>query len=99
MLRPDLYPGKLTRFLVGFANTGEKEFVVESIGASFRYPQDYSYFIQNVRGARARRHAGAICSLVPLSSSGHGRVFDCYSHRPRFDSQPRHLHAHQATLM
>jgi len=33
--------------LVGFRNKGEKTFVVETIDASFRYPQDYNYFIQN----------------------------------------------------
>ncbi|CAH1779844.1 unnamed protein product [Owenia fusiformis] len=39
--------GGLIRFLVGFANKGEQDFIVESLDASFRYPQDYSFFIQN----------------------------------------------------
>ena len=37
------------RLLVGFTNKGAGEFVVESMEASFRYPQDYSFFLQNVR--------------------------------------------------
>ena len=36
--------------LVGFHNKGEKDFIVESLDASFRYPQDYSYYIQNFTG-------------------------------------------------
>lgn len=41
-------PGGLpVEFLVGFANKGEDDFVVETIEASFRYPMDFNYFIQN----------------------------------------------------
>ncbi|XP_065676218.1 translocon-associated protein subunit alpha-like [Hydra vulgaris] len=36
--------------LVGFHNKGEKDFIIESLDASFRYPQDYSYYIQNFTG-------------------------------------------------
>lgn len=43
----DLPAGKPLYVLVGLHNKGEKDFVVETIDASFRYPQDYSYFIQN----------------------------------------------------
>lgn len=39
--------GKPIHALVGFSNKGEKDFIVETIDASFRYPQDYSYHIQN----------------------------------------------------
>lgn len=42
--------GKPIYVLVGFLNKGEKDFIVESIDASFRYPQDYSYHIQNFTG-------------------------------------------------
>ena len=45
----DLPAGEQVVFLVGFTNVGDKDFVVESLDASFRYPQDYSFFIQNVR--------------------------------------------------
>jgi len=39
--------GKLVKLLVGFHNNGSSDFVVESIEASLRYPQDFSYYIQN----------------------------------------------------
>ena len=44
----DLPSGQVVRFLVGFKNNGEQDFLVESMDASFRYPQDYSFIIQNV---------------------------------------------------
>merc|ERR1712122_244393 len=34
-------------FLVGFANKGDQDFLVESLEASFRYPMDFTYHIQN----------------------------------------------------
>ena len=34
--------------LIGFTNEGKIDFVVTAIEASFRYPQDFSYYIQNV---------------------------------------------------
>lgn len=46
-LTSDLPSGQVVRFLVGFKNGGEKDFLVESMDASFRYPQDYSFIIQN----------------------------------------------------
>lgn len=44
----DLPAGETIRFLVGFTNKGEKTFTVQSLECSFRYPQDYNFFIQNV---------------------------------------------------
>lgn len=44
----ELPGGKLVQFLMGFQNRGEKEFVVDFCETSFRYPQDFSYHIQNV---------------------------------------------------
>jgi len=43
----DLPAGKPLHILVGFKNKGEKDFIVQTLDASFRYPQDYNYFIQN----------------------------------------------------
>lgn len=43
----DLPAGRLVKVLVGFHNTGEQDFLVKSLEASFRYPQDFSYHIQN----------------------------------------------------
>ena len=46
----ELPAGKQLNVLVGFHNKGEKDFIIESLDASFRYPQDYSYHIQNFTG-------------------------------------------------
>ncbi|GFS25510.1 translocon-associated protein subunit alpha [Elysia marginata] len=43
----ELPAGKQVRILVGFTNKGKVDFTVESMEASFRYPQDYSFFLQN----------------------------------------------------
>lgn len=34
-------------FLVGFRNKGDQEFTVDTLEASFRYPMDFNFFIQN----------------------------------------------------
>ncbi|XP_068701526.1 translocon-associated protein subunit alpha-like [Montipora foliosa] len=39
--------GEVIKCLVGLANNGKNDFIVEVIEASLRYPQDYTYFIQN----------------------------------------------------
>ncbi|XP_037528208.1 translocon-associated protein subunit alpha [Rhipicephalus sanguineus] len=39
--------GKEVHFLVGFSNKGDKEFVLDTMDASFRYPMDFSFYIQN----------------------------------------------------
>jgi len=51
----ELIAGKLVKFLVGFANRGEKDFVVKLTETSFRYPMDFSYHIQNFTAARYER--------------------------------------------
>lgn len=38
---------ELVRFLVGFTNKGSQDFTVQSLEASFRYPQDFQFYIQN----------------------------------------------------
>lgn len=45
----------MVKFLVGFTNGGEKDFMVETMEASFRYPQDYSFYIQNFTTVRYDR--------------------------------------------
>jgi len=44
---PELHSGKLVEFLVGFVNKGSVGFTLEHLDASFRYPMDYSFHIQN----------------------------------------------------
>ncbi|XP_066261071.1 translocon-associated protein subunit alpha isoform X1 [Euwallacea similis] len=43
----ELVAGTPVEFLVGFRNKGEQDFIVDFIEASFRYPMDFNYFIQN----------------------------------------------------
>jgi len=43
----ELPVGRPVRFLVGFTNKGNKDFIVDTMDAAFRYPQDWSYYIQN----------------------------------------------------
>jgi translocon-associated protein subunit alpha len=45
----DLPAGRLVKMLVGFYNNGTSGFLVQSIDGAFRYPQDFSYYIQNVK--------------------------------------------------
>uniref|UniRef100_A0A7E4W908 Translocon-associated protein subunit alpha n=1 Tax=Panagrellus redivivus TaxID=6233 RepID=A0A7E4W908_PANRE len=51
----ELVAGKVTKFLIGFANRGEKDFTVHFSHTSFRYPLDYSYHVQNFTAARYQR--------------------------------------------
>lgn len=39
--------GVPVEFLVGFRNKGEDEFVLDTLDASFRYPMDFNFYIQN----------------------------------------------------
>ncbi|XP_076449851.1 translocon-associated protein subunit alpha-like [Babylonia areolata] len=70
----ELPAGKTVRFLVGFTNKGYGEFTVESMDASLRYPQDYSYYIQNYttltlnRVVESKRQATFEYSFVPSES-------------------------------
>lgn len=43
----DLPAGRLVKMLVGFHNNGSTEFYIHSMEASFRYPQDFGFHIQN----------------------------------------------------
>lgn len=47
--------GKMVKFLVGFLNNGEQHFVVETMDASFRYPQDFSFYLQNFTVSKFER--------------------------------------------
>lgn len=74
---PAGYP---VEFLVGFLNLGLDEFVVESVEASFRYPMDFNYFIQNFsaiaynREVKSNHEATVAYSFLP-SEAFAGRPF------------------------
>jgi len=43
----ELPVGKPVEFLIGVMNTGDRDFILDRAEASFRYPMDYSFTIQN----------------------------------------------------
>merc|ERR1712188_239834 len=71
---------KLPYVVVCLQNKGDEDFIVETIDASFRYPQDYSYFIQNFTGSQYNRviqpgfEASFLYAFHPHESYG-GRPF------------------------
>ncbi|XP_055587275.1 translocon-associated protein subunit alpha-like [Uranotaenia lowii] len=76
----ELPAGNPVEFLVGFANKGSDDFIVESVEASFRYPMDFNYFIQNFsaiaynRDIKPGHEATVSYSFLP-SESFAGRPF------------------------
>ncbi|PIO59118.1 Translocon-associated protein, alpha subunit [Teladorsagia circumcincta] len=43
----EIHGGKVVKFLIGFQNRGEKDFLVKHSETSFRYPMDFNYYLQN----------------------------------------------------
>ncbi|XP_066580614.1 translocon-associated protein subunit alpha isoform X2 [Amia ocellicauda] len=76
----DFPANNIVKFLVGFTNKGSEEFVVESLDASFRYPQDYQFYIQNFTALQLNtvvpplRQATFEYSFIPAEPMG-GRPF------------------------
>lgn len=76
----ELPGGVPVEFLVGFRNKGKQEFILETIEASFRYPMDYNFYIQNFsaisynRQVQPSEEATLAYSFIP-SESFAGRPF------------------------
>lgn len=76
----ELPAGNAVEFLVGFLNNGRDDFIVESVEASFRYPMDFNYYIQNFsaipynREVKSGQEATVSYSFIP-SDSFAGRPF------------------------
>lgn len=76
----ELPAGRLVEFLVGFTNKGENDFVLESLDASFRYPMDFNFYIQNFstivfdKVVKPNHEATLFYSFIP-SESFAGRPF------------------------
>uniref|UniRef100_A0A6M2DWN9 Translocon-associated protein subunit alpha n=1 Tax=Xenopsylla cheopis TaxID=163159 RepID=A0A6M2DWN9_XENCH len=72
--------GKLVEFLVGFTNKGEQDFTLETLEASFRYPMDFNYHIQNFstlaynRVVAPKQESTLVYSFVPADAFA-GRPF------------------------
>ncbi|XP_073423367.1 translocon-associated protein subunit alpha isoform X1 [Dendrobates tinctorius] len=76
----DFPANDIVKFLVGFTNKGTEDFVVDSLDASFRYPQDYQFYIQNFTALTLntvvppQRQATFEYSFIPAEPMG-GRPF------------------------
>ncbi|XP_063623603.1 translocon-associated protein subunit alpha [Cydia splendana] len=76
----DLQAGFPVEFLVGFINKGSEDYVVETMEASFRYPMDYTYYIQNFtalpyhREVKPQQEATFAYSFIPNEAFA-GRPF------------------------
>ncbi|XP_051542686.1 translocon-associated protein subunit alpha-like [Myxocyprinus asiaticus] len=76
----DFPANNIVKFLLGFTNKGSENFVVESLDASFRYPQDFQFFIQNFTALQLgtvvppQRQATFEYSFIPAEPMG-GRPF------------------------
>lgn len=76
----DMQAGYPVEFLVGFINKGADDYVVESMEASFRYPMDYTYYIQNFtalpynKEVKPKEEATFLYSFIPNEAYA-GRPF------------------------
>ncbi|XP_047468179.1 translocon-associated protein subunit alpha isoform X1 [Mugil cephalus] len=76
----DFPANNIVKFLLGFTNKGSENFIVESLDASFRYPQDYQFYIQNFTALQLgivvppSRQATFEYSFIPAEPMG-GRPF------------------------
>jgi len=76
----DLPAGKLVEFLVGFTNKGSQDMVLDTLDASFRYPMDFSFYIQNFsalsyqRTVKPSHQATLMYSFIPAEAFA-GRPF------------------------
>ncbi|CAG9561470.1 unnamed protein product [Danaus chrysippus] len=76
----DLQAGYPVEFLVGFINKGSEDYIVETMEASFRYPMDYNYYIQNFtalpyyREVKPKQEATFAYSFIPNEAYA-GRPF------------------------
>ncbi|XP_008395085.1 translocon-associated protein subunit alpha isoform X1 [Poecilia reticulata] len=76
----DFPANNIVKFLLGFTNKGGENFMVDSLDASFRYPQDYQFYIQNFTALQLGtvvppgRQATFEYSFIPAEPMG-GRPF------------------------
>lgn len=76
----ELPGGVPVEFLIGFLNKGKNNFIIDTVEASFRYPMDFNYFIQNFsavafnREVKPSSEATVLYSFLPAESLA-GRPF------------------------
>ncbi|XP_067003913.2 translocon-associated protein subunit alpha [Anabrus simplex] len=76
----ELPAGNVVEFLVGFNNKGNQDFILETLEASFRYPMDFTFYIQNFstiaynRVVKPNHEATLAYSFIPAEAFA-GRPF------------------------
>ncbi|KAK7790098.1 hypothetical protein R5R35_005656 [Gryllus longicercus] len=76
----ELPAGNIVEFLVGFNNKGKQDFILETLEASFRYPMDFTFYIQNFstivynRVVKPNHEATLAYSFIPAEAFA-GRPF------------------------
>ncbi|KAG7253977.1 hypothetical protein CRUP_006561, partial [Coryphaenoides rupestris] len=87
---------EIVKFLVGFTNKGSQEFTVQSLEASFRYPQDFQFYIQNFTAlplntvVQAQKQASFEYSFIPAQPMA-GRPFGLVILLNYMDSEKRRI--------
>jgi len=67
----ELPAGKAVEFVIGVSNSGDHDYIIDGADASFRYPMDYNYHIQNFSTAlygvtvKPKQEASVLYSFVP----------------------------------
>jgi len=67
----ELPAGRPVEFAIGIKNSGNRDYIIDGADASFRYPMDYNYHIQNFSAAlygisvKPNQEASVMYSFVP----------------------------------
>lgn len=67
----ELPAGKAVEFVIGVINSGDHDYIIDGADASFRYPMDYNYHIQNFSTAmygvtvKPKQEASVMYSFIP----------------------------------
>ena len=70
----ELPGGQISEFLIGFSNKGDQDFIIDSLDASFRYPMDFNFHIQNFstinyqRVVKPKEEATVAYSFIPADA-------------------------------
>lgn len=72
----ELPAGKLVEIIVGFHNKANYDFVVDALDASFRFPMDYNYHMQNFTAVsydftvKPNQHGSILYAFMPHEAFG-----------------------------
>ena len=64
----EVVAGEPVKALIGMSNKGDEDFIVTLVEGSLRYPQDFSFHIQNVSGTASLQCCYVSPSAPPLLS-------------------------------